>query len=162
VQVDRDHATAGDPRVLEREMAEPADAEDRDQVGRARAGDLDRLVGGDAGAGERRRIDRVDPVRDPDDVAAVRLHVLGQAAVDRVAGVLLLEAERLPAGDAVIAGAACVAQPGHRHAVADRDLGHTRAEVLDDADPLVAGDERRRRLDRPVAVGGVDVGVAEP
>jgi hypothetical protein len=25
-----------------------------------------------------------------------------------------------------------------------------------------AGDERRRRLDRPVAVGGVDVGVAAP
>ena len=36
------------------------------------------------------------------------------------------------------------------------------ADALDDADALVAGDERRRRLDRPLAAGGVDVGVAEP
>ena len=39
-----------------------------------------------------------------------------------------------------------------RHAGADRD---------DVADALVAGDERRLRLDRPVALGGVQVGVAD-
>ena len=39
--------------------------------------------------------------------------------------------------------------------------GDAGADRLDDADALVAGDERRRRLDRPVAVGGVDVGVAQ-
>jgi hypothetical protein len=33
---------------------------------------------------------------------------------------------------------------------------------MDGADALVAGDERRLRLDRPVAVRGVDVGVAQP
>ena len=36
------------------------------------------------------------------------------------------------------------------------------AEAFDDPDSLVAGDERRMRLDRPVPVGGVDVGVAQP
>ena len=35
------------------------------------------------------------------------------------------------------------------------------ADLLDDPDALVTGDERRGRLDRPVAVGGVDVGVAQ-
>jgi cytochrome bd ubiquinol oxidase subunit I len=34
------------------------------------------------------------------------------------------------------------------------------SERLDDPDALVAWDQRQRRLDRPVAVRGVDVGVA--
>ena len=104
----------------------------------------------------------VDAVGHPDDVAGVGGGVLAEAAVDRVAHVLLLEAERLPAGDAVVADAAGVAEPRHRDAVAEGDLGHARAELDDDADALVAGDERRRGLHGPVAVGGVDVGVAEP
>jgi hypothetical protein len=36
-----------------------------------------------------------------------------------------------------------------------------RADAFDDADALVAGDERGRRLDRPFAAGGVDVRMAE-
>ncbi len=43
-----------------------------------------------------------------------------------------------------------------------RVLGDTLADGGDDADAFVPGDERRSRLDRPVAVGGMDVGVAEP
>ena len=103
----------------------------------------------------------IDPVGHLDDVAAEGHGVLAEAAVDRVAHVLLLEAERLPTRDAVLTGAAGVAQPRHRDAVADRDLGLTRAELDDDPDALVPGHERRRRLDRPVAVRRVDVGVAE-
>ena len=45
--------------------------------------------------------------------------VLGEGAVDRVAGVLLLLAQRLPAGDAVAALAAGVAEPGDRDPLAD-------------------------------------------
>ena len=52
-------------RVLDREVAEPADAEDRDEVGRTRARDLDRLVRRDAGARERRGVERVDRRRAP-------------------------------------------------------------------------------------------------
>ena len=96
-----------------------------------------------------------------DDVAPVRLHVLGEAAVHRVVHVLLLEAERLPPGDAVLADAAGVAEPRHRDAVAREDLGDSRANGLDDADALVPGREGRDRLDRPVAVGGVDVRVTQ-
>ena len=61
----------------------------------------------------------------------------------------------------MIAAAARVAEPGHGDAVADRHLRDAGAELLDDADALVAGDEGRRRLDRPVAVRRMDVGVAE-
>jgi hypothetical protein len=61
----------------------------------------------------------------------------------------------------VVADPAGVAEPRQGDAVADRDLGHRRAGLGDDPDALVAGHERRRRLDRPVAVGGVDLSVAE-
>ena len=72
VDVDGDDPSAGDARVLDRQVAEAADAEHRDEVGRAGARDLDRLVGRHAGAGERSRVERVDAVGHPHDVAARR------------------------------------------------------------------------------------------
>ena len=65
--------------------------------------------------------------------------------------------------DAVAALPAGIAEPRDRDAFADvRPVRHAGAELLDDADPLVAGDERRPAgLHRPVAVSGVDVGVAQ-
>ncbi|GAA3525874.1 hypothetical protein GCM10022263_13280 [Nocardioides daeguensis] len=59
---------------------------------------------------------------------------------------------------AVPAGAA---QPRDRDPVPDGTLGDAGTDGGDDADALVAGDEGRSRLDGPVAVGGVDVGVAQ-
>ena len=46
-------------------------------------------------------------------------------------------------------------------AVADRHLRHALADRLHDPDTFVPGRERQLRLDRPVAVRRVDVGVAE-
>ena len=163
VDVDGDDRGAGDARVLDREMPEPAGAEHGDEVRRARAGVLDRLVGGHAGAGQRRRVGGVDAVRDAYDVPRVAERVLGEAAVERVAHVALLEAERLAAAVAVAAHAAGVAEPRQRDAHAGLEAVHLAGtQALDHADALVAGDERRRRLDRPLAARGVDVGVAEP
>ena len=71
----------------------------------------------------------VDPVGDRHDVVGVRDGVLGEGAVDRVAAVLLLLAERLPAADAVAALAARVAEPGDRDAVADRAVRDAFAEL---------------------------------
>src|SRR6187551_2263508 len=105
--VDRDDTPAGDRRVLDGEVAETTDAEHSDEVGRPCARDLDRLVGRDPRAGERRSVDRIDGLGHLDDVAAVRLHVVGEGPVQRVAHVLLLEAERLPAADAVFARSTC-------------------------------------------------------
>ena len=159
--VHRDHAAAGDRRVLDREMSEAADAEHRDQVRRAGAGDLDRLVRGDPGTRQWGSVERIDAVGHLDDVAPVSDGVFTKAAVDRVAHVLLLEAQRLPPGDAVIAGPARITKPRHRDAVANRDLGDAGPDVRDDADPLMTGDKRRRRLHRPVSVRGVDIGVTQ-
>jgi hypothetical protein len=61
----------------------------------------------------------------------------------------------------VVAVAARVAEPGHRDAVTDGDGLLAGREFGDEPDALVAGYERRRGLDRPVAARGVDVGVAQ-
>ena len=81
----------------------------------------------------------------------------------RVAHVELVRAQRLAAGVAVAADAAGVAEPGQRdaHARLERRASSPGPTRSIDADALVAGDERRRRLDRPLAARGVDVGVAE-
>jgi hypothetical protein len=54
-----------------------------------------------------------------------------------------------------------VPEPWDGDPVADGVLGDARRGLFDNADALVAGDERRGGLDRPVAAGGVDVGVAQ-
>jgi len=75
-------------------MAQAARPEHRDQAGGARARDLHRLIGGDAGARQRRRVQRVDVVRDAHDVAGVAERVLGEAAVHAIARVDLRGAQR--------------------------------------------------------------------
>jgi hypothetical protein len=52
-------------------------------------------------------------------------------------------------------------EPGDADAVALLDVGHAGADGRHEAHALVAGDERRLRLHRPVALGGVEVGVAD-
>ena len=123
---------------------EAADAEDRHQLTGAGAGDLDRLVGGHAGAGQRRGVQRVDPVGDLGDVGGVRGGVLGVGAVPAVAGVDLLLAQGLPAVDAELADPAGRAEPGHGDPVADlRRDDH----VHDVAEPVrAAGPVRRSRF----------------
>jgi hypothetical protein len=162
VDVDRHHGGTGDAGVLDGEVPEAADAEHGDEVRGAGFEDFDRLVGGDAGAGEWRGVHWVDAVGDADDVAGVAEGVLGEAAIDGVAHVQLLRAERLAAAVAVLAGAAGIAEPGEGDAHSGLELVNVAgADALDDADSFVAGNERRRRLDRPLAARGVDVGVAE-
>ena len=124
--VDRDDPATGDRRVLDREVAETADAEHSDEIGGAGAGDLDRLVRGDAGAGQRRRVERVDAVGDLDDVTGVGRGVLAEAAVDRVAHHLLLRGRASPGPRRSSRSAARVAEPGHRDAVTDGDLARRR------------------------------------
>lgn len=54
-----------------------------------------------------------------------------------------------------------VTQPRDGHPIAAGRVRDTLAEQLHDADSLVPRNERQRRLDRPVAARGVDVGVAQ-
>ena len=83
-------------------------------------------------------------------------------AVDAVAAVLLALAQRLPAGAAVLAASARGPQPGVTHLVAELEVGDAIAEGDDGAVALVARDERRLRLDGPIPLGGMQIGVADP
>jgi hypothetical protein len=129
-----------------------------------RAGHLHRLVRGDSRASEWRGVQRINLGRHPADEVCIGLGVFGVGAVDEVAGVELLFAQRLPAGQTGLAVAAGGAQPGHGDPVTlpqPGQLRDTRAEALNEPDSLVAGDQRKLRFDRPVAVGCVDVGVTQ-
>jgi len=80
---------------------------------------LHRLVSRNASPGERRRVERVDPCWHLRREGGLGQEVIGVAAVDRVAGVALLQAERLPAAQAVPAAAARVPEPVDRDHLAD-------------------------------------------
>ena len=143
-------------------MAETAGAEDRNQRRGSGSGNLDRLEGRDAGTGQRSRVEGIDLLRDADHVPGVAERVLGEAAVDRVARVELRFAKRLPAFVAIAAVAAGISKPRQGDPRPPLDPVVVAVPQRDDpADPLVPGDEGRARLDRPLAAGGMDVGMAE-
>ena len=155
-----DHAQPHGPRVLHGDVAESADAGDRPPTVRPGVGHLEALVDSDAGAQDGRYFQRVDGVRDSWGVGGVDHHVAAEAAVDAVAAVLLALTQRLPAGAAVFAAAARRPQPRVADLVTDLEVVHTGTECDDGAVTLVAGDERGLRLDRPIAVCGMQIGVA--
>lgn len=70
-----------------------------------------------------------------------QMAVLGETAVDPVAGVHLRLAERLPAVDAELAATASRSEPRHSDAIADFDVVDGVTKRVDDADALVVGNE---------------------
>ena len=161
VDVDGDHGGPGDARVLHGHVSEPTHSEHGDDVRGTDLGDLHGLVGGDAGTRQRCGVKGIDALGNAHDVLRRGDGVVGVGAVASVAGVALVRAERLPAGDAELALAARPTEPRDGDTCPDRQAGHAGSEGLDDAHALVPWHERDRRLHRPVAVGGVDVGVAQ-
>jgi len=94
------------------------------------------------------------------DVVGIGKNVFGEAAVPRVAGVLLFLTQCLRAAQTVLAIATGGIEPGDADSVAFLHVPHARADGDDVAHALMTRDKRWRRLDRPVAVCGVEVGVA--
>ena len=87
--------------------------------------------------------------------------ILREAAIDGIAGVLLLHAQRLPTGQAVTAVAAGGVQPEHADPVALLHALHVRADRCDIADPLMAGNEWQAWLNRPVTFRSMQIGVTD-
>ena len=161
VDVDGDDRRAGDLGVLHGEVTEAADTEHGDDVRRAGARHLDRLIGGHTGARQRRRLDRIDASGHVDDEVGLGDDVFAVAAVDAVAGV------RLGRHSVSQPATQCSQRPQAVCTTAPRPASRParrppRRRRRDQPDPLVARHERRRRLDRPVPVRRVDVGVAQP
>ena len=84
----------------------------------------------------------------------------GVAAVAGVAGELGMVAEILAAVVAIEAMPAGVREPGNADPLADREAFDAGAEPLDEADDLVAGNDRQP-LVRQLAVDDVQIGAAD-
>ena len=143
-------------------MAEPSRPRHRQPLARTRTGFLDTLIRGHPGADDRGRFDRRQAGRDVRDVVRVGENILGETAVLRIAAELRRVADGFPAAQAMLAAAACRVEPGNADSVADGHSGDPVTERDDAPDPLVAGNERRHRLDWPVAARRVQIGVADP
>src|SRR5262249_38069154 len=124
--VDRDDASALDVRVLDGKVSQTADAEDRDEIRGVRAAELDRLVRRDSRTRQRRRVERVNSVGDLDHIPRVSGGVFTESAIDAIAGVLLVQAQRLPTRNAVVTRATGVTEPRQRNAFAYGDLADPR------------------------------------
>jgi hypothetical protein len=84
---------------------------------------------------------------------------LGEAPVNRVAGVVLGRAERLAPREAEFAGAAGGVEPRHADAVPQLDRRHPGPHRHNNASTLMAGHERHFGRSRPIPVHGVHLRV---
>ena len=142
-------------------MAEAADPGHDHPITGPGVGSLEAFVNRNSGAKDRRDVSERNVRRHMSDIVWIRYDVFGEAAVYGVAGVLLLRAQRLPASQAMPAVAARRIEPRNADAVAFLDMRDARADGGDMADALVARDEWRLGLDRPIAVRRVQVRVAD-
>jgi hypothetical protein len=111
VHVHGGHLQAHRLGVLHRHMTEAADAGDHHPIAGFGIGDLQALVHGHAGAQHRCDFDEADITRQVADVVGIGQGVFGETAIDRVARVFLLLAQRLPAAKAVLAVCRCGCPP---------------------------------------------------
>jgi hypothetical protein len=142
-------------------MAEPADSRNDDPVAGPGIGGLEPLVDRNPGAQDRRDLDERNVLGQMSYIVRIRHDIFGEASVHRIAGVLLLLAQRLPSPQAVFAVTAGGIEPGDADAVAFPDVRDAGAHGGDMTDAFVTRDERRLGLHRPIAVRGMQVGVAD-
>ena len=129
-------------RELHAEMAEAADAEDRDHVARHRPAVAERVEGRDPGAEQRCGFGGAKLVGDRGERIGRDHHRLGIAAVVRDAGYAQVAAVDQPAAPARLAMAAMPAEPANADALSDAPALHAVAECVDHAGDLVPGDAR--------------------
>ena len=160
VDVDRGHIETHGSGILHRHVAEPANAGDDHPLAGSGLGGLQSLVDGDARAEDRRNVEEVDIVGKVTNIVGIGEDIFGKAAIDRIAGVLLFVAKRLPATQAMHAVPAGGVEPGHADPVAFLHMGDARTDGGDMPDAFMAGNEGRVGFDRPVPFCRVQVGMA--
>ena len=93
------------------------------------------------------------------DIVRIGQNIFSKTAIDRIAGIDLFTAKGFPAGNAVMTMTTGRMQPRHAYTVAFLDGCDTFANFENNPDTFVAGDKRRIGFYRPIAFGGVQVGV---
>lgn len=142
-------------------MAEAASAGDGNPLARLRLGLLDALVGSDARADERRGLLGVEARWNAGDVIGIGNKVFGKAAILCISTKLRLRADRFPCRQAILAMTTGRVEPRRADPVTLLDEGDTCSDSDDESDSLVTGNEGKYRLQRPVALGGMEIGVAD-
>ena len=141
-------------------MPQSPDAGDGHPVARLAVQRLEPLVDGDARAKDRRDLGEPDVLGQVTHVAGISQHIFRIAAVDRIARHLLVITQCLPAGDAVLATAACRMQPGDTDTVAFADALYLGTHGEDMSHSFMPRNEGQTRLDRPVSVRRMQIGMA--
>src|SRR5437016_1441966 len=152
---DRGDLEAHVASVLDPEVAEPADAEHRDEIASLRRRIAQSAERREAGAEQRRRVDRRESIRHRHEPAGLGDHHLRVASILLHAGVgLVLTAHEVAgaAGDAVSAAAA---EKPHADALADCPAFDAFTERIDPTDRLVAGHTRPFDGEHPFHRAGV-------
>ena len=147
-------------RILHGDVAEAAYTADDDPFARTCFGLLDALVRCHAGAEDRRQCREVGARRQPANVSRGSDRVLCEGAVHAVTAVVLRRAACLPAGVAEFTGSARIVQPGDAYWIALLQTTDARPQGRHDPGPLVTRYEWRRRLDWPIPIRRVQIGVA--
>ena len=129
-------------RELHAEMAEPADPEHRDDIGRTCAAFPQRVERGDAGTQQRRGLGRRQPVRDQGQGVRRCDHRLGIAAVVIDARDLQVATVDDVAAATRLAVAAMPAKPADADAGAHAPAHHVGADRVDDAGHFVPRHQR--------------------
>ena len=138
VDVDGDHFGVKDILgILQRQVAQAAEAVDSDPLARFDVGDLNGFVGGDPGAGDAAGGGGVEAVRDFNRVVGGDDALFRHAAVDGITGVFHRAAQRLVAAVTVFAVAAAFEEPRHAGAIARLQGGDARADFLYYPDPFM-------------------------
>ncbi|CTQ50362.1 hypothetical protein JDO7802_02385 [Jannaschia donghaensis] len=159
--VDGDDVHAHGLGVLHRHVAQPADPDDGDPLAGAHLRLLEALVHGHTGAKHWRCRPPVHGAGNGPDVIRVGGDVVGIGPVHGIARHLLVVAQRFPSADAMRASPAGRVQPGHADAVPFLQVGDARAQARHFAHTFVPRNEGGAGLHRPVAFGGVKVGVTD-
>src|SRR6516165_2391069 len=148
--------------ILHGELAKTADPGDCKPLSRSHLGLLDAFVSGDAGTKNRRHFREIGALRQATDIRSSPNYVLGEAAVDAVAGIMLSVTEAVPTCHAILALAARIVQPGDPCAIAFLQTNYAGTARRDYSRTFMAGHKRQRRSYGPIAVNGVKVGVTHP
>src|SRR5208337_6047 len=147
-------------RILDREMAEATDPRDRDPFSRSRLRLLKSFVRGDPSTQERPDMRELEALGKSNSEGGRCDQILGKSAVDAVACVVLMLAQRLPAGLAILASQAAVVEPGDAHRIALLEVRYAGADGCNNASHLVSRHKRHVWLYWPVPVSRVQVRVA--
>src|SRR5271170_7165278 len=94
------------------------------------------------------------------DVIRVCDDIFGKAAIPGVASELHLRTDGFPTCQAILTMAACRVKPRHAYPVTLLHPPHPRSDGNDQADGLMAWDQRKGGLPGPIATRRVKIGVA--